>query len=163
MGILSKEALLGASDIVEREVELPSIGGSVKVRSLSAAYSNSVQSDAVELQTDSKGAQVAKVNGAKLTALKILYGLVEPKLDSFDEAMSFASACGPACNKILDKIDEISGIEEDSITKTKATFPGGGAGTVGEAEGASAADGNGGSDLPVRTGVGVEDASGGDV
>jgi hypothetical protein len=62
MGILSKEALLGASDLVEREVELPSIGGSVRVRSLPAAYSNEATSQALEVSQGRRGEQTAKIN-----------------------------------------------------------------------------------------------------
>jgi hypothetical protein len=37
MAVLSKDALLKANDLEEREVDLPSIGGSVKIRALPAA------------------------------------------------------------------------------------------------------------------------------
>jgi len=37
---LSKDALLGASDLVQEEVELPLIAGSVLVQGLGAKFSN---------------------------------------------------------------------------------------------------------------------------
>lgn len=126
MAILSKEALLGASDLVEREVELPSIGGSVRVRSLPAAYSNEAQSEALEVVTGRRGEQTARMNMVKLEALQVLHGMIEPKLNSLDEAMSFAQRCGPAWATIVKTIDEISGIDKEAIERANTQFPAGG-------------------------------------
>ena len=71
MGILSKEALLGASDLVEREVELPSIGGSVRVRSLPAASSNQAISEALEMVVGRRGDQTSRINTAKLEVIQV--------------------------------------------------------------------------------------------
>jgi hypothetical protein len=156
MDRLSKDALLGASDLVERDVDLPSIGGSVKVRSLSAAYSNEASSEALELKTDPRGNQIATVNTAKLEALQALHGLVEPKLGSLAEAEQFAKNCGPAFKKVIDVIDEISGVDKEAIEKANATFPVGGEGqTNGREAGAEAPAGvgSGGPDQPARAGA----------
>jgi hypothetical protein len=122
----SKEALLGASDLREEDVELPSVGLTVKVRSLSAAYSNQASSEALELKTTPKGEQIATVNTAKLEALQALHGLVEPKLASLQEAEVFAQRCGPAFKEVIRVIDDISGVDKDAIEKANATFPVGG-------------------------------------
>jgi hypothetical protein len=153
LAILSKEALLGASDLVEREVELPSIGGSVRVRSLPAAYSNEATSEALELVTGRRGEQTAKVNTAKLEILQVLHGLVDPKLASMHEAEVFAQQCGPAFKEIVRVIDEISGIDKKSLEDTEVRFPAGGEAPSGSDLGDGAAVGNGRSDLPVRTGA----------
>lgn len=149
---LTKEALLGASDLVEREVDLPSIGGSVKVRSLSAAYSNQASSEALVYETF-KGEQRARIDSAKLEVLQALHGLVEPKLNSLGEAEVFAKRCGPAFKKVIETIDEISGIDKDAIEDAQATFRGGGSGEGGK----DLAPGNGArsdrSDKPVRAGA----------
>lgn len=125
MGILSKESLLGASDLIEKEVELPGIGGSVKVRSLPAGYSNQAMSEALEVITTPQG-QKAHVNTAKLEQLQVLHGLVEPKLASVQEAERLSQQLGSAWRKIVQTIDEISGIDKESIEKAEATFPAGG-------------------------------------
>jgi hypothetical protein len=156
MDRLSKDALLGASDLVERDVDLPSIGGSVKVRSLSAAYSNEASSEALELKTDPRGNQIATVNTAKLEALQALHGLVEPKLSSLVEAEQFAKNCGPAFKKVIDVIDEISGVDKEAIEKANATFPVGGEGQANGREAgaeAPAGVGSGGPDQPARAGA----------
>lgn len=152
MDRLSKEALLGASDLVEREVDLPSIGGSVKVRSLSAAYSNQASSEALVYETY-KGEQRARVDTAKLEVLQALHGLVEPNLSSLAEAETFAARCGPAFKKVIETIDEISGIDKDAIEDAQVRFPSGGSGEAGP----DVAPGNGarvdGPDKPVRAGA----------
>jgi hypothetical protein len=153
MGVLSKDALLGASDLVEREVELPSIGGTVKVRSLPAAYANQALSEALEVVTGRRGEQTAHVNTAKLEALQVLHGLVEPKLNSIEEAYRFAQQCGPAWRKVVETIDDISGIDKESVEKTQAMFPAGGPGEGGAELGNGAGSGDVGSDLHGRVGA----------
>lgn len=128
---LSRDALLEASDLVEREVELPSIGGSVKVRSLPATYSNQASSEALKLITGPRGEQQATVDTAQLEILQVLHGLVEPKLNSIEDARTFATNCGPAFKEVIRVIDEISGVDKKAIEDASARFPVGGAGTNG--------------------------------
>jgi hypothetical protein len=122
VAILTRDALLQASDLEEREVELPSIGGSVKVRS----YSNQAHSEALEMKTTARGEQIATVNTAKLEALQALHGLVDPKLSSLAEAETFAKNCGPAFKRVIEVIDEISGVDKEAIEQANARFPVGG-------------------------------------
>jgi hypothetical protein len=150
MGILSKEALLGASDLVEREVDLPSIGGSVKVRSLPAAYSNQAMSEALEMVTGRRGEQTAHINTAKLEALQVLHALVEPKLNSIEEANVFSQRCGPAWRTLVGVIDEISGIDKETIEKTNAAFQPGGSGEGGDVVGNGVGARDSGPDLHLR-------------
>lgn len=155
MAFMSREALLGASDLIERDVELPSIGGTVRVRSLPASYSNQATSEALEMTTDQRGRQSARVNTDKLEVLQVLHGLVEPKLNSIAEAEQFAKNCGPAFKRVVEVIDEISGIDKEAIERTNAVFPadGDGAGDGGSAQAAGSSEGNGRSDLSVRAGA----------
>jgi hypothetical protein len=150
---MSKEALLGASDLIEREVDLPSIGGTVRVRSLPAAYANQATSEARERRTDARGRQTARVNTAKLEALQVLHGLVEPKLASLEEAEAFALKNARAWRAVVQAIDEISGIDKETIERTNATFQAGGASPGRDDVGVETSAGNGGPDLRVRTGA----------
>lgn len=129
MGILTKDALLQASDLREREVELPSIGGSVRVRGLPAAYSNQAISEALEMVSGRRGEQTAHVNTEKLEVLQALHGLVEPKLDTVEEARKFAQNCGPAFRKVIEAIDELSGVDKEAVEQTNALFQDGGTGS----------------------------------
>jgi hypothetical protein len=131
MSRLTKDALLKASDISTKEVELPSIGGSVLVQGLSAAYSNEASSEALEMTTTARGEQIARVNTAKLEIIQAQHGIVDPPLASFEEAEQFAKNCGPAFKKVIEAIDELSGLDKEAITEAKATFPSSGEGTSG--------------------------------
>jgi hypothetical protein len=160
---LSKDALLGASDLVERDVNLPSIGGTVRVRSLPAAYSNQAQSEALEMVTI-RGEQTARVNVAKLEALQVLHGLIDPKLDSIQEAQALAQKLGPSWRRIVTAIDEISGVDKEAIERTNALFqPGGQVEELRPATSNGTKAGDGGPDLPARVGAGTEDAGRRDV
>jgi hypothetical protein len=142
--ILSKDALLGASDLVEREVDLnPWIDGSVTVRSLPAAYSNQAMSEALEMVTATNGTQTARVNTVKLEELQVLHGLVDPKLDTVEEVRSFSEQCGPSWRKVVTTIDEISGVNKAAIEKAHATFPAGGSKTGLPASNGTPPDGGG--------------------
>ncbi len=136
MARLSKDALLSASDIRQEEVDLPSIGGSVLVQGLSAAYSNEAQSEALEMVTSGRE-QIARVNTQKLENLQVLHGFVDPKFDSLAEVEAWMKKNGPAAKTAVAKIDELSGIDKEAIVEAKAKFPGGGE----DAGGADVGDG----------------------
>jgi hypothetical protein len=153
MGRLSKEELLSASDLVEREVQLPSIGGSVVVRSLPAAYSNEAASKALKMTEGARGEQVATVDTAQLEILQALHGLVEPSLNSEAEARIFATKCGRAFKEVIRVIDEISGVDKEAIETTEARFPVGVEGENGSAVGDAVASGSGGSNVHASPGA----------
>jgi len=164
MGILSKDALLAASDLKEVEVDLsPHIDGSVRVRSLPAAYSNQAVSEAMEMTTATSGAQTARVNSAKLEELQVLHGLIEPKLDSLTEVQRFSHQCGAAWQKIVKTIQDISGVDKDAVDRTNAMFQGGGQSQAGISASNGTAAGNDRPDQPARAGADAAHAGGGDV
>jgi hypothetical protein len=162
MSIASKDDLLRASDLVVREVELPSIGMSVRVRSLAAAYSNEAMSEALEVATDQRGRQVASVNSRKLEELQVLHGLVEPKFSTIEEVQTFSQNVGRAWQKIVETIGEISGVDQATIERTNATFQSGGSGEGGAHLGNGVANRDRVSEpvVPVRTRVEAGDAGG---
>lgn len=159
MDYASREALLGASDLTERDVELPSVGLTVRVRSLPAAYSNEAQSEGMEMTTvehNGRPLQTTKVNGHRVEALKVLHGLVEPKLSSITEVYTFAKRCGPAWHTVVEAIDDISGLEKDAVEKVEALFRSGGQSeAAGSGAGADVelAAGNGGPAVSLRAGA----------
>jgi len=149
MARLTKDALLRATDLRTKEVELETIGGSVVVQGLSAAYSNQASSEALEMKTTARGDQVATVNTAKLETIQVLHGLVEPKLDTMEEAEQFMKNCGPAAKKIVEAIDELSGLDKEAIAEASAKFPSSGEVESGSVLGDGASAGSAGPDLPV--------------
>lgn len=126
MARLSKNDLLSASDLRTKEVELETIGGSVLVQGLSAAYSNQASSEALEMKTTARGDQIASVNTAKLETIQVLHGLVDPKLENLEEAEKFMQNCGPAAKRIVEAIDELSGLDKEALETAQAKFQGGG-------------------------------------
>lgn len=156
---LSKNALLGANDLEEADVDVPSIGGKVRVRALSGAYSNQAQSDARKMVQVGENEIIATVDTAKMEIIQLLHGLVEPKLASYQEAEQFSQRTGPAFRAIIDKIDELSAVDKKAIEDAEARFPLGDADPPAEArpgqngaEGAAAA-GDGRSNVPARPGA----------
>ena len=125
MSRISKEALLGASDLREKEVVLDSLPGkpTVLVRGLGAGFSNQAQSEALEMITTPRGEQKAHVNTAKMEAIQVLHGLAEPKLATREEAELFMENCGPAARKVVEAIDELSGLDKEAIENAEAKFP----------------------------------------
>lgn len=160
---LSKDALLCASDLVERDVELPSLNDTVRVRSLPAAYSNQAMHEATQMVTV-RGEQTVRIDVAKLEALQVLHGLVDPKLDSVEEAEALAQKLGPSWRRIVTTIDEISGVDKEAIEKANTMFqPRRPSGEPGPAAGNGTAARGDEPDLSARVGVGARDAGGGDV
>jgi hypothetical protein len=151
---LSKDALLGASDLVQEEVELPTIGGSVLVQGLGSKFSWEAQSQSVKQVTIGKE-QIATIDAVKLEAIQLLNGLLDPKLDSIEEAEQFMTKCGPAVRDVVDKIDELSGLDKEAVLKAKAKFPGGEESETGGGEEVEDGTPGGGSGpaVPVRTGA----------
>lgn len=151
MGRLTKEALLGASDLREKEVELKTIGGSVIVQGLPAAFSNQASSEALVLKTVGSD-QIATVDTAVLEEIQVLHGLKDPKLNTREEARQFMERCGPAAKTLVAAIDELSGIDKEAIADANARFQGSGANANGSDLGDAAPTGADGPDVHVRAG-----------
>lgn len=152
-GYVDKATLLGASDLREEDLELPTLGFTVKIRGLPAAYSNQAQSEALELVTGPRGDQSARVNSEKLEAIQVLHGLIDPKFDTLEEVRTFSLNCGPAFKAIVEKIDQLSGVNKEAIEKANATFQAGGPSAAGDSLVDESAAGRERPDLSVPTGA----------
>ncbi len=148
MAISTKDSWLkGPGDLKEGVVEdVPVKGESVRVRGLPAAFSNQASSEALEMITGRRGEQTAKVNTARLSVLQFAHGCVEPQF-SVEEAQQIAERYGPAFNKVVAKIDELSGVDKEAIEEANDRFQTGleGAGHARAAEPDAAATNGGGS------------------
>ncbi len=156
--------LEGPSDLEEVDVEdVPVKGKSVRVQALSAAYSNQAQTEATEVKATPDGGAVVTVNKARLEALQLFHGLIDPKLESVEEAEKITERFGPAIRKVIDKIDTISAIDKEAITEAEARFPGEHGEKTPEAS-ANGGDpepaGSGGPDVAVSTLPGTGDDEG---
>lgn len=152
--------LEGPSDLQEKDVEdVPTTGKTVRVKALAARYSNEAQTEATEVKATPDGGAVVTVNKAKMEALQLLHGLVDPKLDTVREAEMIMERFGPAVRKVIDEIDLISAIDKEAIEKAEARFPSEpGAETAAASENGgepAAATGSGRPDVGPRTGAGA--------
>ncbi len=131
MGYSTKDAWLGASgDLAEADVEdVPVKGEKVRVRALPARYSAAVQSQ-LKIETV-RGEQVARIDVAEMEILQFAHGVINPQFSEQD-AKVIAEKFGPAFRKVIEKIDELSGIDKEAIEKTEQRFPAGGNGAGGE-------------------------------
>jgi hypothetical protein len=154
--------LNGDGDLQTREVEdVPVKGESVLVRGLPAAYSNQASSEALEMKQTPRGDSIATVNTARLEVLQFLHGVIDPKFD-LSEVEKIAENYGPAFKKVIAAIDDLSGVDKEALENATARFR-----SVDESPSAEALPGNGtapaslgdgGSDVPTRTGGETGDA-----
>ena len=146
--------LQGPGDLKEADVEdVPVPGQSVRVRGLPAQYSNEATSEAMEMKVTPRGDQIGTVNKAKMEVIQFAHGVVDPKF-SPEEAQVVATKYGPAFNKVIEKIDELSGVNKEAIEQASAAFPAGGEGASnGREAGDASPAGDGGPDLPARAGA----------
>lgn len=147
--------LEGPGDLREADVEdVPVAGESVRVRALSARYSAEVQGQLKMVQEGSE--QVARFDIAAMEALQFANGCIDPTF-TLDEARQVQRVYGPAFRKVIAKIDELSGIDKDTLKETETRFPAGGETPAGSNGLDGSPDGRGGSDVRVRAGVGAGD------
>jgi hypothetical protein len=152
VAILSRDQLLAASDLTEKEIELPTIGGSVRIRALAAEYSNAAVSQAIKVTQGPRGDSVTSMDNGTLELLQVQHGLVEPRLESLEAVRTFAKRCGPAFKTVVREIVELSGLSEEAVEQTTATFPDGGELPAGQDEDDAPA-GNGGPPVHARAGA----------
>lgn len=112
----------GPSDLAEATVEdVPSKGKSIKVRGLPAQFSNEAQSKALKMITGARGEQSATVDVAVMSVIQFAHGCVEPSF-TVQEAEQVAKKFGPAFNKVVAKIDELSGVDKEAIDAANDQF-----------------------------------------
>jgi hypothetical protein len=127
----SADELIGASDLEEKDVELESIGMTVRVRTLAGAYSNKAISEAYETtlaNVRGRQEQTSRLNVQRLEELQVQYGLVAPKLATLEQVRAFSQRTGKAWQTVVKAIRDISGLNDEEIAKSDALFPAGGGG-----------------------------------
>lgn len=145
----TKEAwLAGPGDIKEADVEdVPVPGQSVRVRGLSAKYSADVNSQMKLVQED--GSQTTKIDVVTMEVLKFVHGVIEPEFTE-DEAKIIQDRFGPAWQKVITKIDELSGTDSEAVKLVEDRFPSGGVQEDGSPGGNGASSGVRGPNVPAR-------------
>ena len=115
MGRLSREQILSAPDIVEKEVDVPEWGGSVLVRTLTKAKQIALRKQAtVNGQLDDE----------RLEVFVFIAGVIEPAFspEDYDALKAKSSA---AMDRVLMEIYRGSGILKEEAGKIERAFPAG--------------------------------------
>lgn len=150
MGRSTKDAWLsGPGDLKEDDVEdVPVEGESVRVRGLPAAFSRDIISNCLE-QKQIGDTTINSVNARQLAIHQFAHGCVDPQF-TVEEADVVAQKYGPAFEKVVDKIDELSGTDSKAVEEANARFQssGNGANHEGEEGAPTTPGGSGGPDLP---------------
>jgi hypothetical protein len=113
----SKAAWLkGPGDLIEFDLEVPGVGGTVKVRSLTAGASNLIQTECMTMKGDEM-----KFDTTRREVMTFAAGVVEPSFTE-QEANVIAHKWGPAFKLVVSVINEISGTQDDALEKARRKF-----------------------------------------
>ena len=87
--------------------------------------------------------QITTVDKAKMEAIQALHGIVKPDIQTIEEAEQLAMQLGPSWAKVIEAIDEISGVDKEAVEKAQARFQSSGEGKAGVEMGDADANGEG--------------------
>ncbi|HWV23261.1 MAG TPA: hypothetical protein VNZ58_03650 [Thermomicrobiales bacterium] len=113
MALLTRDAILGASDIQTEDVHVPEWGGTVRVKGLTAA-----QRDAFEMESVQGRGKQASVNFANIRARLAAKCIVgedgKPIFTEFD-IKALGEKSSSALNRVFDVCSRLSGIGESDV------------------------------------------------
>jgi hypothetical protein len=75
----------------------------------------------MEMTTGARGEQVAHFSTGRLAVLQFKHGVIEPEF-TLEEVEAIAEKYGPAFNKVVARIDELSGVDKEAIEAAEARF-----------------------------------------
>jgi hypothetical protein len=114
--------LEGPGDLKEADVEdVPVKGQSVRVRSLPASYSNQAASEGLRWETGEHGVQTSTIDTQKMEVLQFAGGCIDPEF-TVEEAQAISERYGQAFKRVVEKINELSGINPEAVKETNARF-----------------------------------------
>lgn len=122
--ILTADAMLAFAQEgkdLESDVVDDVFGGSVRIKSLTAAQAAQVQQGSIRFGASRK--QRTEFNFASAERLKFRYGVTEPSLTD-DQVRTLQTTAGPSFQKVLKAIDEISGTDEKAAEEDEQQFRG---------------------------------------
>ncbi len=152
--------LEGPGDLKEADVEdVPVKGQTVRVRALPASYSNQAASEGLKWETGEHGIQTSSIDTQKMEVLQFAGGCVDPTF-TVEEAQTISERYGQAFKRVVEKINDLSGINPESVKETEARFRSERKSPPGTDVGNGTSPGSGRPDVPVRTGAGAKDAGG---
>jgi hypothetical protein len=113
------EILMNApKDIVEKDVTDVFGGLTVRVRGLTAAQAAHVKQQSFQMQGRS-----AEVAWAMMERTQFELGVIEPKF-THEQVIMLHRTSGPSFNKIIQTLDDISGIGKETLREAQKEFQG---------------------------------------
>ena len=142
MAHVTKDAW-GRSSLRTDEVEVPELGGSVRIRELPADVAADLQGliDVVQVGRE----QRAKVSVGEMERRQFAYGVIDDSdepMFTLEEVGDLQHKHGKAFRTVVDAIDKLSGLDKQSIQEAEARFPGGGTGANGSDVGVAGGPGD---------------------
>ena len=107
-----------SNDRAEEVLELPEIGGSVKIRALSAAHDDRINEQSAEFGNNGK----TKLSMTTMSRLRFQYGVVEPSFTA-EQVKKLHIESGPTFQRVVKRINELSGLTEKDSKEAEAAFP----------------------------------------
>lgn len=115
MSRLTREAILSAPDIIEKEIDIPEWGGSVLIRTLTKAQQVKLRKEAtVDGHLDEN----------RLEILIFVHGVVEPQFTA-DDHDKLKEKSASAMDRVLLEIYRGSGMTKEEAARIERAFPGG--------------------------------------
>ena len=113
--ILSVEDILGATTLEEKTVDIPELGGAVRIK----AFNKGEQQYIRRLATDRR---TGKIDTDKMELMIIVRGVIEPQFTTESvERLKLVQAS--VLDRIISAISEISGMKDEAVEAAEATFP----------------------------------------
>lgn len=108
MARLSREQILNAKDIKEKEIKVPEWGGEVLIKTLSAKERSLMMSEIFDLRTG------APKNPETYYQIAIYYGCVDPKFERTDIEV-LGNKSGVALERVGQAILRLAGLDPSTI------------------------------------------------
>lgn len=117
---LTRDAILGATDIETRSVEVPEWGGYVLVRGLTGRERDSFEQSLIETKGRNQKANLTNLRG-KLVQLSVVND-AGAKVFSREDVDALSKKSTKALQRIVDVAQELSGLSEDDVEELTAVL-----------------------------------------
>jgi len=119
MALLSKDAILAASDIPYEDVEVPEWGGTVRVRGLTGAERDAHEVKMAEARRKGVALEVVLHNFRARLVVKCLIDEQGNRLFSDDDAKVLGEKSAPVIDRLFDVARRLSGMTDDAVEQGK--------------------------------------------
>lgn len=116
MSILTRDAILGASDAVVETVEVPEWGGSVQVRGMTAAERDTFEASLLPAN-GKKGAPLTLANLRARLVVRCVIGEDGARLFTDDDAPALGEKNASAVQRVFNRAQVLSGMSDADVAE----------------------------------------------